>query len=33
MELLGILLEMGAPKVCDKCGKTMSANHYWYKGG
>jgi hypothetical protein len=27
------LFEMGAAKLCDKCGKTMAANHYWYKGG
>jgi hypothetical protein len=27
------LVEMGAAKLCDKCGKTMAANHYWYKGG
>lgn len=27
------LTEMAAKKQCDKCGKTMAANHYWYKGG
>lgn len=27
------LFEMAAKKLCDKCGKTMAANHYWYKGG
>lgn len=26
------LVEMGAAKTCEKCGKTMAANHYWYKG-
>lgn len=30
---LTTLLEMPAAKLCDKCGKTMAANHYWYKGG
>lgn len=33
MELLRTLMEMGAQKLCDKCGKSMAANHYWYKGG
>lgn len=33
MNFLSVLLEMGAPKLCDKCGKSMAANHYWYKGG
>lgn len=27
------LMEMAAKKHCDKCGKTMAANHFWYKGG
>ena len=27
------LFEMAAKKICDKCGKSMSGNHYWYKGG
>jgi hypothetical protein len=27
------LTEMAAKKQCDKCGKTMAAYHYWYKGG
>lgn len=27
------LTEMAAKKLCNKCGKTMAANHYWYKGG
>lgn len=27
------ITEMAAKKLCDKCGKTMAANHYWYKGG
>lgn len=22
---------MAAKKLCDKCGKTMAANHYWVK--
>lgn len=26
--------EMAKPvKLCPKCGKSMAANHYWYKGG
>lgn len=27
------LTEMAAKKQCEHCGKTMAANHYWYKGG
>lgn len=27
------LMEMAAKKTCESCGKTMAANHYWYKGG
>lgn len=27
------LTEMAAKKLCPQCGKTMAANHYWYKGG
>lgn len=27
------LFEMAAKKICEKCGKSMSGNHYWYKGG
>lgn len=27
------LTEMAAKKQCELCGKTMAANHYWYKGG
>lgn len=27
------LNEMAAKKICPQCGKTMAANHYWYKGG
>jgi hypothetical protein len=27
------LSEMAAKKICPDCGKTMAANHYWYKGG
>ena len=30
---LTTLQEMAAKKFCEKCGKTMAANHYWYKGG
>jgi len=26
------LTEMAAAKLCPTCGKTMAANHYWYKG-
>lgn len=33
MYLGQILSEMAAKKLCDKCGKSMAANHYWYKGG
>lgn len=33
MEFIRTLTEMAAKKICDKCGKTMAANHYWYKGG
>lgn len=27
------IFEMAAKKTCEHCGKTMAANHYWYKGG
>lgn len=27
------ITEMAAKKLCPLCGKTMAANHYWYKGG
>lgn len=27
------LHEMAAKKLCPDCGKSMAANHYWYKGG
>lgn len=27
------ITEMAAKKICDRCGKTMAANHFWYKGG
>lgn len=28
------LIEMARPaKICPDCGKSMSGNHYWYKGG
>lgn len=33
MKFSQFLNEMAAKKLCDKCGKTMAANHYWYKGG
>ena len=29
----GFLREMSAIKLCPSCGKSMAANHYWYKGG
>lgn len=32
-ETLPVLTEMAAKKECPHCGKTMAANHYWYKGG
>lgn len=30
---LSSITEMAAKKYCPNCGKTMSGNHYWYKGG
>ena len=27
------LFEMAAKKICPNCGKSMTGNHYWYKGG
>lgn len=30
---LQTLCEMAAKKLCPTCGKSMAANHYWYKGG
>lgn len=27
------MTEMVAKKICSSCGKSMSGNHYWYKGG
>lgn len=33
MKLVHFITEMAAKKLCDKCGKSMAANHYWYKGG
>lgn len=32
MRITSLLTEMAAKKYCEKCGKTMAANHYWYKG-
>lgn len=32
--LLQELMEMARPKkICPDCNKSMSGNHYWYKGG
>lgn len=33
MDTVEVLTEMAAKKTCEHCGKTMAANHYWYKGG
>ena len=33
MQILQILNEMAAKKLCPDCGKSMAANHSWYKGG
>lgn len=32
MKITSLLTEMAAKKFCERCGKTMAANHYWYKG-